>query len=348
MNMNEQMNQLGQIGSVGYTPKDAVVDQLVDRAKRARAIRQGAAGLIGSVGAIGLGLLGAQVFVNLTQDNDPATIADRGFDFNSMEWGDRYGDDYTGQGLTQEEAAQAWKDLKAAAAVKTEEPAPVKTEEPAPVKPTKPASEIPDGYFLFGNGQVYKCEQWTDATTGTVFWGAYSGTGDWAYKMIQCNPNDKYEYSYKYMGSAAPFNTATRTCTGATVNYLGAPHRISCLTNSVLWNKYPEWNGSNGGNTVWSLNNDEGKILVSPSTYKWFVSGTCASTLYSNSTPLFGFPACHQAACDGWYYTTDQHPERDGNRYSWSGSAWVIDNPTPTPTETTPPPEPEPSVTPSE
>ncbi|MCJ7827242.1 MAG: hypothetical protein MUP36_03270 [Demequinaceae bacterium] len=354
VNMNEQMNQLGQIGSVGYTPTDVVVDQLVGRAKRARAIRQGSAALVGSIGAVGLGLIGAQVFVNLTQNDDPATIADRNFEFNSAEWGDRSGEDYTGLGKTQDELAKAWDDLKAAAAVKVETPAP-KTEEPAPVKPKKPASEIPDGSFLFGNGQVYKCEQWVDTATGTTFWGAWSGTGSWGYKMIQCDPNDKYESSYKYVGSSATISG--HTCTGATTEYKGATHRISCRTNGVLVGLYGEWNGSPDGSR-WTLNNGDGKVLVSPATYKWFVSGTCDSTLYSNSTPLFGFPQCSEVACNGWYYTTDQHPTKDGHRYSWNGSAWVIDDPAPEPTETTepepdpdpiettPPPDPDPVLTP--
>lgn len=342
MNINEQMNQLGQIGSVGYTPTAEVVDQLVTRSRRTRTIRRGATALVGSVGAIGLGLAGAQVFVNLTQnDNDAATIADHNFGYNDMTWEEKYGEGYTGLGKTQDELAQAWDDLQAASAAKTEEPAPAEKPKEEPAKPTKPESEIPDGYFEFGNGEIYKCEQWTDTATGTTFWGAWSGTGDWGYKMIQCKPGDKYWYSYKYLGDSA--SISGHTCTGASVSYLGAPHRISCRTNDALWGTYPEWNGANGGNSKWSLNNGDGKILTN-SNYKWFVSGTCGSTLYSNSTSFFQVPACHEASCNGWYYTTDQHPTDGVHRYSWNGSTWVVDDPTPTPTptETTPPPEPSP------
>jgi hypothetical protein len=89
VNINEQMNELGQIGGAGYSPTADVVDHLVGRSRRARAFRQGSAALIGSVGAIGLGLLGAQVFVNLTSDdNDAATIADRNFNLDNMSWED--------------------------------------------------------------------------------------------------------------------------------------------------------------------------------------------------------------------------------------------------------------------
>lgn len=351
MNINEQMNQLGQIGGVEYSPTAEVVDQLVGRSRRSRAFRQGTAALVGSVGAIGLGLLGAQVFVGLTQDgSDAGTIADKNFDVNDMAWEDRYGDGYTGMGKTQDELAKAWDDLQAAADAKAEEPAPAEEpKEEKPVKPTKPASEIPDGYFLFGNGEVYKCELWTDTATGTTFWGAWSGSGDWAYKMIQCKPGDKYWYSYKYMGSSATISG--HTCTGASVSYLGAPHQISCRTTSALWEIYPEWNGANGGNIKWSLNNDDGKILTN-SNYKWFIGGVEGATQASNSMPFFRVPSCHEAPIDGWYFTTSQHPTKDGDRYSWNGGQWVIDNlpeptPTPTPTETTPPPEPTPTPTPT-
>ncbi|MBN2176489.1 MAG: hypothetical protein JW722_02400 [Demequinaceae bacterium] len=246
MNINEQMNQLGQIGSSGYDPADSVVDQLVGRAKRARAIRQGAAGLIGSVGAIGLGLLGAQVFVNLTQDNDPATIADRGFDFNSMEWGDRYGDDYTGLGKTQDELAQAWEDLKAAAAVKTDEPAPApaKTEKPAVtceyetktkdgwiyyrstatgcewVKKEKVEITVPAGSIEFG-GIIAPCKNYYDAATDSTVWAAFIDAGESWKKIVKCEggPTDYWSGSYRYIygGGAGGGWHATlsgATCTG--------------------------------------------------------------------------------------------------------------------------------------
>ena len=35
------------------------------------------------------------------------------------------------------------------------------------------------GYFLFGNGSVYKAITWTDAATGATALGNWSGTGNW-------------------------------------------------------------------------------------------------------------------------------------------------------------------------
>ena len=58
MNINEHMNQLGQIGSVGYAPTETVIDDLLSRTKRARAVRQGSAAIVGSVSALALGVVG--------------------------------------------------------------------------------------------------------------------------------------------------------------------------------------------------------------------------------------------------------------------------------------------------
>jgi hypothetical protein len=378
VNINEQMNQLGQIGSVGYDPTDAVVDALLGRARRARAVRQGSAALIGSVGAVGLGILGARIFVHLNNADDPAlrdrSLINNDFAFLDQSWDDRYSEDYTGLDQTREEIAAAWDLLHAAAAEDPVEPTTTTTtSEPLSctyeettvdgwVKVRSPETgcvwkkdhrvetSIPDGYFLFGNGEIYQCQQWHDAATNTNFWGAYSGTGEWADKMIQCDPNDKYWYEYRYLGADATWNTSTRTCTGRTVNYDGAPHQISCRTTSALWSIYPDWSSANGGNPRWTLNNEDGKILIDPSTYKWFVQGFCGSTLASSSTTFVGrLHQCEEAYCDGWYYNKNtDHPVKNDHTYSWVAAEnnWVQDpDPEPTPTPT-PTPDPEPSVTP--
>ena len=393
MNINEQMNQLGQIGTVGYSATDAIVDQLVSRTRRARAIRQGSAAVIGSVGAVGLGVLGAQLFVSLHHQEDPGVrdrnLIENGFAFLNMSWGERYGDDYTGSDQSREDILKAWDNIKASAAARIAEP--TRVQPAAPTTPTAPktttttppaappvapcASEqktdggwvwvkspdtgcvwhkdhqvvtptIPDGSFLFGNGQVYKCERWHDTATNTDFWGAYSGTGDWGYKMIACDPNDKHYYDYNYLGDSATWNTSSRTCTGAVVNYLGAQHRISCRTKSALWDKYGGWGDNNGDNIKWTLNNDAGKILLDSATYKWFASGHCMADTYAATVPLIRLPQCEQqAACDGGYYRTSDHPTKNGHTYSWSDSQhkWVRDAdpaPSPTPTPTDPAPAP--------
>jgi len=346
VNINEQMNQLGQIGSVGYKPTDEVVDQLVGRAKRARAIRQGSAALVGSIGAIGLGLIGAQVIVNISHQED-AGIADRNFNFQNMSFDDLNGKGYTGQGTSQDELAKAWQDLKAAAAVTVVAPAPAApaaepgtTTTKPPTQPAPPPPAIPAGSFLF-KGRVFKCEMWHDAATGSDFWGAWSGTGwDYENKMIVCDPNKSEDLGYKYMGNGAG-NTSTRTCTGSSDTNWGAPHQISCRTTSALWSLLPtDWNSASGGNTKWTLNNDAGKILTN-SNYKWFTPGGCAAIPLSASIQLRILPQCHEAGCDGWYYHKDSHPVWDGDTYSWESGAWVKDTPPPPP-----PPEPEPEPEP--
>lgn len=383
MNINEQLNELGKIGGVGYSPTDATVDDLVGRTRQARGRRQVTAALIGSVGAVALGIIGAQVVVGF--NGDDAGGRNRAFDddyaFLSIEWKDRYGEGYTGLGVTQDDLTAAWDQLQAGAAVLPTEPDAtgggeggatcgteqmvvdgwVKIKSPATgcewKKDHRDDTVIPDGSFLFGNGQVYQCQQWTDAATGTTFWGAYSGSGDWAYKMIQCDPNDKYWYDYKYMGSASYFNTSTRTCTGASSNYLGAPHRVSCRTTGALWEKYGEWSSANGGNMRWTLNNEAGKILQDGA-YKWFASGSCVASPWA-AVKASHFRSCEQKDCDGGYYLTSAHPSAGGHTYTWNGSTWAQDpdpepdpdpTPTVTPTDTptptpTPEPEPEPSPT---
>ncbi len=99
MNINEQMNQLGQIGSVGYSPSDSTIDELLSRTRRARAVRQGSAAAIGSVSAIALGLVGAQVYVTIQSRHDAAT-QDRNLIDNlptAFDFEKQYGSGFTGQ-----------------------------------------------------------------------------------------------------------------------------------------------------------------------------------------------------------------------------------------------------------
>ncbi len=120
MNINEQMNQLGKIGSVGYAPTDAVIDGLLAKTKRARAVRQGSAAVVGSVSAVALGIVGAQVYVTIDHRNDAAT-QDRNienglpgiFDFDG-----KYGGGYNGiDEQTRADLDKIYDDLKAAAQI---------------------------------------------------------------------------------------------------------------------------------------------------------------------------------------------------------------------------------------
>jgi hypothetical protein len=121
MNINEHMNQLGQIGSVGYAPTEAMIDDLLSRTKRARAVRQGSAAVVGSVSAVALGVVGAQIYVAIDHRNDAATqdrnLIENGLpgisDFNSQ-----YGSGYTGIDQKSKEAFEKiYEDLDLAAQI---------------------------------------------------------------------------------------------------------------------------------------------------------------------------------------------------------------------------------------
>lgn len=268
MNINEEMGQLGQIGSTGYSPTDAVVDQLVSRTRRTRAIRRGTAALAGSVGAIGLGLLGAQVFVGLTHDDsDAATIADRNFNLDNMSWEDRYGKGYTGLGKTQEDIAKAWEDLHAASTAETQAPAPATTT-PATTKPAAPTCDyetkekdgwiyyrstetgcdwekkekaitVPDGWIEFG-GILGECKSYHDVATDTYVWAAFIDAGTSWKKLVKCEggPDEYWSGNYRYVynggaGSGWHASLSGTTCTGYTNTEVvpGKVYQYTCNPN---------------------------------------------------------------------------------------------------------------------
>jgi hypothetical protein len=117
------------------------------------------------------------------------------------------------------------------------------------------------GYFLFGNGSVYKAITWTDTATGATTLGNWSGTGNWGgwdQKAILVASGSKTYSEYKYLGGDATWSGST--CTGKTASKYGATMKLSCL---------PTWKveslGFNNGSP--KVSNDW--ILVD--TYlKWF------------------------------------------------------------------------------
>ena len=366
MNINEHMNQLGQIGSVGYAPTETVIDDLLSRTKRARTVRQGAAAVVGSVSAIALGVVGAQIYVTIDHRNDAATqdrnLIENGlpkiFDFDSQ-----YGSGYTGMDESSKKAFEKiYEDLEiaakieakhlaekaaaeaAAAAAAKKETTTTCTYEEHPweggikyrspetgcewVFPETPgkfynpwtnsyetctgdtAAEhsgvgyyncstkkwvLQPSYFQFGNLEIYKCENWTDAATGTAFVGAISNNpvsgsfnGDWEGKRIYCQIGKTYTYTvgdYTYMGTGTALAAwSNNVCTGVSKTKLNAPHQYSCATF--------EW------------------IMTDPANYKWF--------------------APHSK-----YYCITAPPEG----YYWNGSEWVAiivtPEPDPSPSEPT-------------
>ncbi len=121
MNINNEMNQLGQMGSTGYAGSDQVVDQLVTRAKRRRSARRSAAAVVGAASAMVLGLVGAQV-VAVIQDNDAgrndrnAIERSLGEDFSNS----KYSKDNNGK--TDTDLDSIFKKLEAAAKTETKKP----------------------------------------------------------------------------------------------------------------------------------------------------------------------------------------------------------------------------------
>jgi hypothetical protein len=144
VNINEKMSELGKLGSVGYSPSDAIVDHLVARTKRAKTFRQTSAALVGSLGAVSLGLLGAQVFVSLTQDQDAGNIPIRDLAFNNMTFDELHGKDYTGLDKSPDELAAAWDKIQYGSTIVPEAPGTAGEESAAPAtctsRATRPAA----------------------------------------------------------------------------------------------------------------------------------------------------------------------------------------------------------------
>ncbi len=392
MNINEQMNQLGQIGSVGYSPSDGTIDDLLSRTRRARTVRQGSAAAVGSVSAIALGVLGAQVYVTIQNRNDAAT-QDRNMIENDLpgifDFDKQYGSGFNGRDDTnRDEIDKIYEELGIAAAIEAKHLAEEKAAAAAKAAKEKDAkttceavdldykykseatnckwvyrdtstyfydawqnkevkcegdkAAVHDGigyysctskkwvlepsYFEFGNGEIYKCQTWTDYATGATFAGAISNKpvsgsngGGWEDKRIKCQVGKTYTYTvddYWYMGSELS-SWSDNVCKGSTLTKWGATHRYSCLREDELWNKYGEWSGANGGNHKWTLNNGARKILVSPSSEKWL------------------------SECEKYYNINEPSSWPDG--WSWTGSTWTYTEPEPDP-EPSPTSDPSPST----
>lgn len=90
------------------------------------------------------------------------------------------------------------------------------------------------GWFWFGNGHFYQNIQWTDAATGVVSWGNWSGTSwGWEKKAILTSGATDPEYnSYVYMGSNATWSGST--CSGVTSTKWDAQVKASCLPENKV------------------------------------------------------------------------------------------------------------------
>ena len=74
MNINQEMHSLGNIGSDSYQATDELIEQLLGRARRVRAVRQGAATVVSAVGALALGAVAVQA---IDAANDDPAFRDR-------------------------------------------------------------------------------------------------------------------------------------------------------------------------------------------------------------------------------------------------------------------------------
>lgn len=70
MNINEQMQELANMGRLAYAPTDDVISSLLAKTKRVRAARQSTATLVGTVSALAIGIAAAQAY-SVAKD-DPA------------------------------------------------------------------------------------------------------------------------------------------------------------------------------------------------------------------------------------------------------------------------------------
>ncbi|MCB2412840.1 hypothetical protein LGT39_08275 [Demequina sp. TTPB684] len=149
------------------------------------------------------------------------------------------------------------------------------------------------GYFLFGNGAVYKAITWTDAATGASSLGNWSGSGNWGgwdNKAILVSSGSSTYSEYKYMAGDATWSGST--CTGKTASKYGATLQLSCL---------PTWKVESLG-----LNNGSPKIsndwILRDTHLKWFD------------------PDCRYA-----------DPLNPPEGWTWTGSAWTETPVTPSP-----------------
>lgn len=114
------------------------------------------------------------------------------------------------------------------------------------------------GYFLLGNGHIYKNILWTDAATGQTSWGNWSGTGwGWDNKAVRTSgSSDTYYDDYVYMGSNASWSGST--CVGVERTKWNAPMKASCM---------PEFKVAASGKT-YKMKDGIAWVLMNPS-LKW-------------------------------------------------------------------------------
>jgi hypothetical protein len=350
MNINEQMNQLGKIGSVGYAPTDALIDGLLAKTKRARAVRQGSAAVVGSVSAVALGVIGTQVYVTIHHRNDAAT-QDRNienglpgiFDFDG-----KYGGGYNGMDSdTRADLDKIYADLRAAAAIDAKHLA----EQQAAAEAAAAAAAASAAAAAGTPGTAH-----TGTTTGAAcVYETHEWNGGTKYRSPETNCEWVYPEEPPATGTPAGWIDFGGDL-GQCKNYYDA------ATGTTVWAAFIDAGSSykkivlcEGGPTdYWSGNYHY--VYNGPKGSGWHadVSGT---TCTGYTTTIKGAP--YQYSCNpnkeywiftnsnfkflaekNYYYDITQSGTWPAN-WTWCGSAWVYTEPT-----TPPDPTPAPSVTP--
>lgn len=356
MNINEQINQLGRIGSVGYAPTDAVIDGLLAKTKRARAVRQGSAAVVGSVSAVALGVVGTGVYITIDHRNDAQT-QDRNienglpsiFDFEG-----KYGGGYTGMDeQTRKDLDKIYADLKAAAEIDAKHLAEQKAAEAAAAEAAAAAAAA--------GGTTTEAKGTTTEAKGTTTEAKGTTTASCTYEEKEHNGGIKYkspetncEWTWKVYPPDEPTTTVPAGWiefaggTGQCKNYLDAATGTTIFAAHIDvgdWRKLVRCNDAGGGNYT------AGKYqyIYKYGVVKATLSGnTCtgvsdtykgAPTQYScvpGSDWVLTNPNFKYLAELYYHYDITQPGTWPAN-WTWSGTAWVYTEPTP-PADPPPPP----------
>jgi hypothetical protein len=345
MNINQELHSLGQTGSNGYDPTDEMINQLLHRAQRARAVRQSTVALVGSLGAIALGAVAVQA-VNAAQD-DPA-FRDRNIveDRSNLTPIEKFRAQFGNDNPVREvepivDVKQIIADLKAGAEAEAGLKEPGSGEETKPEDGTAPTKPKPTEEACVAKDHPnYPAKTWDCATGSWVvkpgwFWDQYAND----YK--QCNAQVAYlDKSYdcskgkwvakngffEFGGAFYPIITWTDAATGktATGNYLSSHNKVAFAalnTNWVADYKHFDGNASWSGTTCYGI---DATIKGAPFKYSclqpWQTGhdngsgGKVSNDWIAQQPDLYKWHSEHKV-----YYCIDTPPAG----WTWDGTGWV-------------------------
>lgn len=352
MNINQEMQSLGHIGARSYTPSDELIEQLLGKAKRARAVRQGAVGVVSAASAIALGAVAVQV-INASKD-DPA-FRDRNLinDHSRLtpieKFHAKYGDQVPTNVLESDvDIDKIIQDLKAAAQANDdlkgleEQGDQTGTGGSKPSGGTKPAGETctakthPDKPY-----KVWDCAKGEWVIKAGWFYD------DFADAYVQCSAQNSYAFGYYdcskgkwkanpdyfYFGDGNFYQiivwTDAATGQSTTGNYspsydkaIFAPDGGTSYTDYKHLEGKASWSGSTCNGTTTTIKNAP------------FRFSCLKDSLISHNNGSYGNVAKQWILQDanykwfspeGKYYCIDTPPAG----YTWDGSQWVLTTPAP-------------------